>query len=682
MKFGLRYASLGRYSSGPAAVELAQAAEAAGFDSIWTVEHVVVPHGYQSRYPYSPTGRMGSGLEDYPIPDPLIWLAYVASATRTIKLGTAILILPQRNPVVTAKEVATLDHLAGGGRVLLGIGVGWLAEEFAALGLPFADRGPRTDEYVAAMRALWSQECATFKGRFISFDQVFCLPRPPERSIPTVVAARRAGRLGDGYFPARTPPPGLLDEMRRAAEAAGRDPKAIEITVAAPTDVAEIEALARQGIARVAVPVSAAAGLPAQLKTPDDVLRYGKDVIARFRSSARRPGEARGREGLEGERALAGQDEVGHRAAHGRAEQDALAAGARRHVDGVEARHPPEQQEAVGGHRPQAGGLVDDLGVGHRGQHRHQRGADLVARLARRLLVEAGLLLGRARPQEAVGLGGGVVVAPADRAGHRRAGRLQAQDLALEGTHLDRQVEPGRGLRAPRAEGQHHRVAGDLAALEDHVRDRSAPASEARDAPVAHARPERLGLAGEVEHEAIRLDVRRPVDRDRAQGLLRDPRLHAPGLRGVEPARGVARLPLLPGHGRLQASSLRLGECQGERGAQPEVDADPRLRDHTLRQLAVEPHPRLGDLGEGSGDAGAGHRAQPAVGEAGGVAADGVALHHDAGDARPGEVVGGDHSHDSAADDHHAARGRAGHARSRRRRASARGRHASGPGDP
>src|SRR5260370_34337912 len=114
MKFGLRYASLGRYASGPAAVERAQAAEAAGFDWIWTVEHVVVPHGSRSRYPYSPPGRMGSGLEDFPIPDPLIWLAYIASATRTIKLGTAILILPQRNPVVTAKAVATLDHLSSG----------------------------------------------------------------------------------------------------------------------------------------------------------------------------------------------------------------------------------------------------------------------------------------------------------------------------------------------------------------------------------------------------------------------------------------------------------------------------------------------------------------------------------------------------------------------------------------
>ena len=288
MKFGLRYASLGRYSSGPAAVELAQAAEAAGFESLWTVEHVIVPAQYQSKYPYSPTGKMGSGLEDFPLPDPLIWLAYVASATRTIKLGTAILILPQRNPVVTAKAVATLDHLAGGQRMLLGIGVGWLAEEFATLGVPFEDRGARTDEYVAAMRTLWSQERASFRGRFVSFDEVFCRPRPAGGRIPIIVggdtpaAARRAGRLGDGYFPARGAPTALFDEMRRAAEAAGRNPADVELTVSAPAEPAEIETLARLGVTRVAVPVSSGAGLPAQVKTPEDVLRYGKNVIARF----------------------------------------------------------------------------------------------------------------------------------------------------------------------------------------------------------------------------------------------------------------------------------------------------------------------------------------------------------------------------------------------------------------
>jgi probable F420-dependent oxidoreductase len=288
MKFGLRYASLGRFGRGPAAVELAQAAEAAGFDSIWTVEHVVVPHGYQSRYPYSANGRMGD-IEDFPIPDPLIWMAYVASATTSIKLGTAILIVPQRNPVVTAKALATLDYMAGGDRVLLGIGVGWLAEEFDALGIPFADRGPRTDDYVAAMRALWSQECATYQGEFVSFNEVYSRPRPPSGRIPVIVggdtraAARRAGRLGDGYFPARGNPTELYDEMRRAAEAAGRNPDGIEISAAAPYDADEIDSLARLGVDRVMVPVSGAAGLPPLVKNPDEVVRYGKEVIARYR---------------------------------------------------------------------------------------------------------------------------------------------------------------------------------------------------------------------------------------------------------------------------------------------------------------------------------------------------------------------------------------------------------------
>jgi len=289
MKFGLRYANLGRYAAGPAAIELAQAAEAAGFDSIWAVEHVVVPVGYRSRYPYAPTGRMGAGIEDGPIPDPLVWLAFIASATRTLKLGTAILILPQRNPVITAKAVATLDHMTRGGRVLLGVGVGWLAEEFAALGVAFDDRGRRTDEYIAAMRVLWSEERASFHGRFVSFQEVSCRPLPAARRIPVIVggdtraAARRAGRLGDGYFPARPAPSELLEEMRRAAEAAGRNPADIEQTVAAPTNLAEIEELARRGVARVAVPISSEAGLPAQVRTPEDVLRYGKEMIARFR---------------------------------------------------------------------------------------------------------------------------------------------------------------------------------------------------------------------------------------------------------------------------------------------------------------------------------------------------------------------------------------------------------------
>ena len=155
MHFGLRYCNTGRYVDCAKAVELVQAAEEAGFESAWTVEHTVVPAGHASAYPYSPDGRMAGGVYDFPLPDPLIWMAYVAAQTTSIKLGTGILILPQHSPVITAKQVATLDVMSGG-RVLLGIGVGWLKEEFDAIGASFADRAARTDEYVAVLRTLWA----------------------------------------------------------------------------------------------------------------------------------------------------------------------------------------------------------------------------------------------------------------------------------------------------------------------------------------------------------------------------------------------------------------------------------------------------------------------------------------------------------------------------------------------
>jgi probable F420-dependent oxidoreductase len=217
MKFGIIFANTGPFANGPAAAEMAVAAEAAGFESLWTVEHVVVPSGYESTYPYDPSGKMPGG-EDFDIPDPLVWLSWVASATSTIRLATGILIVPQRNPVVLAKELATLDHLSGG-RMELGIGVGWLEEEFDAIGVPFAERGRRTDDNVAAMRALWSEEKATYHGEFTSFDDCISRPRPVNGSIPvhvgghTDIAARRAGRLGDGFFPGRGTPQDLARSM-------------------------------------------------------------------------------------------------------------------------------------------------------------------------------------------------------------------------------------------------------------------------------------------------------------------------------------------------------------------------------------------------------------------------------------------------------------------------------------
>ncbi|HBU40282.1 MAG TPA: LLM class F420-dependent oxidoreductase, partial [Acidimicrobiaceae bacterium] len=187
MKFGLRYCNTDKYAANTAlAVELVQAGEEAGFESAWTVEHTVIPSGYESVYPYSESGKIAGGAEDLILPDPLIWMAHMAGATKSIKFGTAILILPQHSPVVCAAQVATLDYMSGG-RALLGIGVGWLKEEFDAIGAPFERRGIRTDEYVAAMRALWANDCASFEGEFVQFKDTYCLPRPINGSVPIIV---------------------------------------------------------------------------------------------------------------------------------------------------------------------------------------------------------------------------------------------------------------------------------------------------------------------------------------------------------------------------------------------------------------------------------------------------------------------------------------------------------------
>lgn len=287
MKFGLRYCNTGAYVDPAKAVELAQAGEAAGFESIWTVEHTVVPGGYGSTYPYAAGGKLAGGDDAVPLPDPLIWMAYVAAATRNVKLATGIMILPQHNPVVVAKQVATLDHMSGG-RILLGIGVGWLKEEFEALGVPFEDRGRRTDEYMRAMRELWASEKPTFEGEFVRFKDAYCRPQPVKGRVPIIVgghspaAARRAGRLGDGFFPARGAPRDLFDMARNAAREAGRDPDKLEITVSLPDKLEDIPALAAMGVKRVLVPVTPMAGLSAVVNTPEDALAW-RDTIARYR---------------------------------------------------------------------------------------------------------------------------------------------------------------------------------------------------------------------------------------------------------------------------------------------------------------------------------------------------------------------------------------------------------------
>lgn len=266
MKLGLAFANTGPFAEAEGVVQMAVAAEQAGVESVWTVEHVIWPSNYDSEYPYSPTGKM-PGDKTSSIPDPLVWLAFVGAHTSTLRLGTGIVILPERNPLIFAKEVATLDRLSGG-RMELGIGVGWLEEEFDALGVSWPRRGDRTDEYVHAMRELWSGDDASYSGDFVSFENVSSNPKPAGGSVPFTIgghsaaAAKRAGRLGDGFFPGKGSIAELtemIDIVRQTAAEHDRDADAIEVTAAHPglfgdDPVGAAEELRAIGVSRTIAP--------------------------------------------------------------------------------------------------------------------------------------------------------------------------------------------------------------------------------------------------------------------------------------------------------------------------------------------------------------------------------------------------------------------------------------------
>jgi probable F420-dependent oxidoreductase len=271
MKFALHFGNI-TFPDPEDAKRMARAAEAAGFESVIAVDHVVIPTEYSTPYPYNESGKLPGGV-DMAWPDPLAWLTYVGALTTTLRLITGVLVLPQRNPLVLAKQLATIDHLTAG-RLELGIGVGWLREEFDALGIPFARRGARVDEYIQAMRALWDGDDANFHGDFVAFEGMSCNPKPTQGRVPIIIgghsrtAARRAGRLGDGFFPAtgaRIDVAPIIEAMRHDAREAGREPASITVMTGCPdalpdagkdplAAVAERQAV---GVDRVVLPVTA-----------------------------------------------------------------------------------------------------------------------------------------------------------------------------------------------------------------------------------------------------------------------------------------------------------------------------------------------------------------------------------------------------------------------------------------
>jgi probable F420-dependent oxidoreductase len=278
MHLGVMPMLTGRGAADPELVAgLARLVEELGCESLWTVEHVVLPDDYGSRYPYDGSGRMSLVPGD-DVPDPLHWLTFAAAHTSRIRLGTAMLILPLHNPLVLAKRLATVDVLSGG-RLIAGIGVGWLREEYDAVGVPFESRGRRADDYLGALRALWTQWPASYHGEFVHFENVHSEPRP--HRIPVVIgghgaaAIRRAARFGDGLYPLGVDVTEVVPRLRAECERIGRDPAEIEVTARAPGKPEAVRALAEAGVTRVVMGVRLANLDEAREK----ITRYQREVL-------------------------------------------------------------------------------------------------------------------------------------------------------------------------------------------------------------------------------------------------------------------------------------------------------------------------------------------------------------------------------------------------------------------
>jgi probable F420-dependent oxidoreductase len=246
VRFGVFLPVSGR-AAASVLLDAARRAEALGYDAVWAADRIVIPWEIRTPYPYS-TDRRFIVPPDRPFLEPLTCLAYLAGGTARIRLGISVLVLPYRHPLYWAKIVASIDQLSRG-RFILGVGVGWMAEEFEALGAPFEERGAVADEQLEVVRRLWEEERPRFAGRYYRFRDVAFNPKPfQEPRLPVWVggeggrAQRRAARYGDAWFPyfVRIAPAELaarFANVRRLAREAGRDPEAIRLNCCLPVEL-------------------------------------------------------------------------------------------------------------------------------------------------------------------------------------------------------------------------------------------------------------------------------------------------------------------------------------------------------------------------------------------------------------------------------------------------------------
>jgi probable F420-dependent oxidoreductase len=245
---------------------IATTCEASGYYSLWAPEHIVMMDKYSSTYPYSDNGRMPFPTLEIDILDPFIALTFAAAVTSKIRLGTGICLVPERQPLTTAKVVASLDKVSGG-RFDFGVGIGWLREEFDALEVSWPKRADRTRDYLAAMKTVWTTAESQHSGEFCKFEALRSFPKPVQKPYPPIIfggesepALRRVGEIGDGWWGVNVTPESAATHMatiKRFAEAAGRDASklsyAVTTGIGAPTSADEVKQFADIGVDQVIV---------------------------------------------------------------------------------------------------------------------------------------------------------------------------------------------------------------------------------------------------------------------------------------------------------------------------------------------------------------------------------------------------------------------------------------------
>lgn len=244
MQFGVSTLSRGPTATRAGYLAMAEMADRLGYGFVSVNDHVIVPGGVASTYPYSEDGSWG-GSEEGACFEQLSLLSFLAAATKRVRLLTSVMVVPHRHPILAAKMIATADVLSEG-RVTVGVGAGWMREEFELLGAPYEGRGRATDEYIAAFKALWTMRRPSFSGEFVKFDNVLFAPKPVQRPGPPIwvggeseAAQRRVAKLGDGWYPGSGNPANRLDtaerlragitKVRGMVEKAGRDPGKLDV---------------------------------------------------------------------------------------------------------------------------------------------------------------------------------------------------------------------------------------------------------------------------------------------------------------------------------------------------------------------------------------------------------------------------------------------------------------------